>query len=69
MQQEYNYPIICSLHPRTRNKCSNMGWGWIMAQVRFLSLRIFDFVALERRLFALFRQRHRAGRMLYFPRA
>lgn len=49
VQQKYGYPVICSLHPRTRDKMQQFGLGLENAGVRFLEpLGLFDFVALER---------------------
>jgi len=49
VQQRYGYPVICSLHPRTKNKMQHFGIGVDNTQVRFLDpLGFFDFVALER---------------------
>ncbi len=52
VQKKYSYPVICSLHPRTRNKMQQYGVGVDNDQVRFLTpLGFFDFVALERTAF------------------
>lgn len=49
VQARYNYPVICSLHPRTRHKMQQYGVGVDNDQVRFMvPLGFFDFVALER---------------------
>ena len=48
VQRKYGYPVICSLHPRTRHKMQQYGVGVENDQVRFLApLGFFDFVALE----------------------
>jgi UDP-N-acetylglucosamine 2-epimerase (non-hydrolysing) len=52
VQQKYGYPVICSLHPRTRHKMQQYGVGVENDQVRFVApLGFFDFVALERTAF------------------
>ncbi len=52
VQQKYGYPVICSLHPRTKNKMQQYGVGVDNDQVRFITpLGFFDFVALERSAF------------------
>ncbi len=49
VQKEYSLPVICSLHPHTRNKMQQYGVGIENDQVRFLEpLGLFDFVALEK---------------------
>jgi UDP-N-acetylglucosamine 2-epimerase (non-hydrolysing) len=54
IQQEYGYPIICSLHPRTRSKMIAFGLKADNPQVRFLQpLGLFDFIALERSAFCV----------------
>ncbi len=54
IQKEYGCPVICSLHPRTRNKMQQYGVGAENGQVRFLTpLGLFDFVALERSAFCV----------------
>lgn len=52
LHQEYGLPIICSLHPRTRNKMLAFGLNVENAQIRFLEpLGFFDFIALEKQAF------------------
>ena len=52
IQKKYGYPVICSLHPRTKDKMQQFGVGVENDQVRFLTpLGFFDFVALERSAF------------------
>ena len=52
VQKKYGYPVICSLHPRTRNKMQQYGVDVDNDQVRFVPpLGFFDFVALERSAF------------------
>lgn len=49
IQKMYGFPVICSLHPRTRNKMERFGLGVQNDKVHFLEpLGLFDFVALER---------------------
>ncbi len=48
IHQEYNYPILCSLHPRTRSKMLAFGLPIENGAVKFLDpLGFFDFIALE----------------------
>jgi len=52
IQKKYGYPVICSLHPRTKDKMQQFGVGVDNDQVRFLTpLGFFDFVALEQTAF------------------
>jgi UDP-N-acetylglucosamine 2-epimerase (non-hydrolysing) len=54
VQHKYNYPVICSLHPRTKDKLQQYGIDLNNDQVRLLSpLGFFDFVALERTAFCV----------------
>jgi UDP-N-acetylglucosamine 2-epimerase (non-hydrolysing) len=54
VQKKYNLPIICSLHPRTKNKMQHYGIGVQNDRVRFLEpLGLFDFVALEKSAFCV----------------
>ncbi len=49
LPKEHGYPVICSLHPRTRSRMEEYGIGVQDDDVRFLiPLGFFDFVALER---------------------
>jgi UDP-N-acetylglucosamine 2-epimerase (non-hydrolysing) len=49
VQRKHGYPVICSLHPRTRQKMEQFGVEVGNDQVRLLEpLGFFDFVALER---------------------
>jgi UDP-N-acetylglucosamine 2-epimerase (non-hydrolysing) len=49
LSERYGYPVICSLHPRTRSKLEEYGIGLKGDGVRFLvPLGFFDFVALEK---------------------
>ena len=54
VQEEYNLPVLCSLHPRTKNKMQQYGVGVKNDQVKFMEpLGLFDFVALERSAFCV----------------
>lgn len=45
----YGHPVVCSLHPRTRDKMEAFGIAQDGTDVRFVEpLGFFDFVALER---------------------
>ncbi len=48
LHREYGYPILCSLHPRTRSKMTAFGLSTESDAVRFLQpLGFFEFIALE----------------------
>jgi UDP-N-acetylglucosamine 2-epimerase (non-hydrolysing) len=50
--KKYNLPIICSLHPRTKNKMESFSLSFNQTNVRYLTpLAFFDFVALEKNAF------------------
>jgi UDP-N-acetylglucosamine 2-epimerase (non-hydrolysing) len=52
LHRQYGHPMICSLHPRTRNKMLAFGLDPEQSAVRFLEpLGFFDFIALERKAF------------------
>lgn len=54
LHRRYDYPIICSLHPRTRASAANFGIDLELAGLRFLEpLGFFDFVRLEQSAFCL----------------
>ena len=54
LHREYGYPILCSLHPRTRSKMTAFGLSTESDAVRFLQpLGFFDFIALEREAFCV----------------
>jgi UDP-N-acetylglucosamine 2-epimerase (non-hydrolysing) len=54
LQKEYRLPIICSLHPRTRNRMQRYGLDVESEQIRFLAPFSFsDFIALERNAFCV----------------
>jgi UDP-N-acetylglucosamine 2-epimerase (non-hydrolysing) len=52
LNREYGFPILCSLHPRTRSKMKAFGLSTDNSAIRFLEpLGFFDFIALERQAF------------------
>jgi UDP-N-acetylglucosamine 2-epimerase (non-hydrolysing) len=54
LQREYNKPIICSLHPRTKSRMLEFGLREDNEQVRWLTpLGFFDFVALEQNAYCV----------------
>ena len=54
LAKEYNLPIICSLHPHTRNKMQKFGISFEHEYIRYLTpLGLFDFVALEKNAFCV----------------
>lgn len=49
LKQEYGYPVVCSLHPRTRSRAEAFGLDLGRDGIRFVPpLGFFDFVKLER---------------------
>ncbi len=54
VQQQYGYPVICSLHPHTKQKMQQYGLRVGQDKVHFLTpLGFFDFVTLERTAFCV----------------
>jgi UDP-N-acetylglucosamine 2-epimerase (non-hydrolysing) len=54
LEKEYEFPVICSLHPRTRNRIEDFGINVNNENIRFLiPLGFFDFVNLERNAFCV----------------
>ena len=54
LKKEYKMPIICSLHPRTKNRMQRFGLDVKNKQIRFHSpFGFFDFIALERNAFCV----------------
>jgi len=54
LQKKYSYPIICSIHPRTRKRMETMEIISNNEAVRFLQpLSFFNFVALEKNAFCV----------------
>jgi UDP-N-acetylglucosamine 2-epimerase (non-hydrolysing) len=47
--EEHGFPVICSLHPRTRSQIQRRGLSTEMPGIQFIEpLGLFDFIALER---------------------
>jgi UDP-N-acetylglucosamine 2-epimerase (non-hydrolysing) len=54
LQKEYRMPIICSLHPRTRNRMQRSDLYSKSKRIRFHEpFGFFDFIALERNAFCV----------------
>ena len=54
LHKQYGYPLICSLHPRTRSKAQEFGIDLERPGLRFVEpLGFFDFVRLEQGAFCL----------------
>ncbi len=54
LQEKYQLPIICSLHPRTSNKMQKYGLDTKDSQIRFCKpFGFFDFIQLERSAFCV----------------
>ncbi|MDD5773354.1 MAG: UDP-N-acetylglucosamine 2-epimerase (non-hydrolyzing) [bacterium] len=54
LSDEYEFPIICSLHPRTRNKMEKFNLKVKNNRIKFLEpLGFFDFVFLEKNAFCV----------------
>ena len=54
LNQQYGFPVLCSLHPRTRSKAQAFGLNLDQAGLRFVEpLGFFDFVRLEQAAFCL----------------
>ena len=54
LQREYRLPIVCSLHPRTRNRMQRYGLGVENEQIKLHApFGFFDFIALERNAFCV----------------
>lgn len=54
IQKKYSLPVICSLHPRTRNKMEKFRIGVNNDKVHFIEpLGLFDFIALEKSAFCV----------------
>jgi UDP-N-acetylglucosamine 2-epimerase (non-hydrolysing) len=54
LHREYGFPVICSLHPRTRSKFQEFGIDSAREGLRFVEpLGFFDFVRLEKAAFCL----------------
>jgi UDP-N-acetylglucosamine 2-epimerase (non-hydrolysing) len=54
IQKKYHMPVICSLHPRTKNRMRRFAVDMKNKQVRLLApFGLFDFIALERNAFCV----------------
>jgi len=54
LHKQHGFPVICSLHPRTRAKARGFGLDLDRAGLRFLDpLGFFDFIRLEQNAFCL----------------
>lgn len=54
LHRQYGFPVVCSLHPRTRAKAQTFGIDLEQAGLRFLDpLGFFDFIKLEQNAFCL----------------
>ena len=54
LQKEYQMPIICSLHPRTKNRMQRFGVDVKNKQIRLHApFGFFDFIALERNAYCV----------------
>ncbi len=54
LSQAFEFPVICSLHPRTRNKMYQFGLPLESAHIRFLDpFGFFDFIHLEKHAFCV----------------
>lgn len=54
LHEKYGFPVVCSLHPRTRAKMNSFGINADHAGLRFVEpLGFFDFIRLEQAAFCL----------------
>jgi UDP-N-acetylglucosamine 2-epimerase (non-hydrolysing) len=54
LQKEYRLPVICSIHPRTKNRMQRYGVGMSNDQVRLHEpFGFFDFISLEKNAFCV----------------
>lgn len=54
LQREYGLPVICSLHPRTRNRMERFQTGTANEAIRFSEpMGFFDFIKLEQHAFCV----------------
>jgi UDP-N-acetylglucosamine 2-epimerase (non-hydrolysing) len=54
LHERYGFPVLCSLHPRTRSKAQEFGLNLDHAGLRFVEpFGFFDFVRLEQSAFCL----------------
>jgi UDP-N-acetylglucosamine 2-epimerase (non-hydrolysing) len=55
LQTEYGVPVICSVHPRTKNRMQKFSFETRNEQIRFSDpFGFFDFIALERNALCVF---------------
>ena len=54
LHERYGFPVICSLHPRTRSKVKQFGVRFDRPGLRFVEpIGFFDFVRLEQSAFCV----------------
>jgi UDP-N-acetylglucosamine 2-epimerase (non-hydrolysing) len=54
LHAEYGFPVVCSLHPRTRSRAEKMGLDLALPGVSFVApLGFFDFIRLEQAAFCV----------------
>lgn len=54
LHEEYGFPVICSLHPRTRSKAAEFGMDLKLPGLRFVEpFGFFNFVRLEKTAFCV----------------
>lgn len=54
LRRNYDLPVVCSLHPRTKDKMEKIGLLKENKEIRFMApLGYFDFVALEKNAFCV----------------
>lgn len=54
IEKQYKMPVICSLHPRTKNRMAGFGLTLDNKNIHFLTpLGFFDFIALEQEAFCV----------------
>jgi UDP-N-acetylglucosamine 2-epimerase (non-hydrolysing) len=51
---DYQLPVICSLHPRTKDKLEHFGFSTDLASIRFYDpFGFFDFISLEKNAYCV----------------
>lgn len=54
LQKEFDLPVVCSLHPRTRNRMERFGAETRNSRIKFSEpFGFFDFIALEQNAFCV----------------
>jgi UDP-N-acetylglucosamine 2-epimerase (non-hydrolysing) len=54
LREAYGYPVVCSLHPRTRSRAEAFGFDLLRSEIGFVPpLGFFDFVKLEQNAFCI----------------